>query len=228
MIQRVEVVANLLSANDRLAAANRAGLDEAGLFAINVLASPGAGKTTLIERTVRALAPDLRLAVIDGDHGLAVLGARGELGFEIEVPSDVAPLNHLIAAMFAASRAIHLLRDPTRGGLATTLNEIAQQSQVAIVMEENRIPVRPAVAAACELLGFDPLYGANEGKLVAMVAAEAANAVLDTMRATRYGEDAVIIGEVQPAPAGRVLLHTGLGSHRVVDVLMGELLPRIC
>ena len=163
-----------------------------------------------------------------GDHGLAVLSARGELGFEIEVPSDVAPLNHLIAAMFAAGNHIHVLRDPTRGGLATTLNEIAQQSRVSLVLEERCIPVRPAVAAACELLGFDPLYVANEGKLVAVVAAEDVASVLAAMRATRYGAEAIMIGEVRPAPAGRVLLHTDLGSHRVVDVLMGELLPRIC
>lgn len=163
-----------------------------------------------------------------GDHGLAVLSARGELGFELAVPSDVAPLNHLIAAMFAASEHIHVLRDPTRGGLATTLNEIARQSGVSVVLEEGQVPVRPAVAAACELLGFDPLYVANEGKLVALVAPEAADAVLAAMRATRYGEDAVIIGAVRPGPAGRVLMHTALGSHRVIDVLMGELLPRIC
>lgn len=163
-----------------------------------------------------------------GDHGLAVLSARGELGVELAVPSDVAPLNHLIAAMFAASEDIHVLRDPTRGGLATTLNEIARQSRVSIVLEEGQVPVRPAVAAACELLGFDPLYVANEGKVVAIVAPEAAGAVLAAMRATRYGEEAVSIGQVRPGPAGRVLMHTALGSHRVVDVLMGELLPRIC
>jgi hydrogenase expression/formation protein HypE len=163
-----------------------------------------------------------------GDHGLAVLSARGELGFELDVPSDVAPLNHLIAAMFAADSRIHVLRDPTRGGLATTLNEIAQQSQVSVVLEEGQVPVRPAVAAACELLGFDPLYVANEGKLVAVVAPQAAEAVLAAMRATRYGEAGIRIGEVRAAPAGRVLMHTALGSHRVVDVLMGELLPRIC
>ena len=167
-----------------------------------------------------------------GDHGLAVLSARGELGFELGVPSDVAPLNHLIAAMFAATAGaperLHVLRDPTRGGLATTLNEIAQQSRVSVVIEEGRVPVRPAVAAACELLGFDPLYVANEGKLVAIVAPEAAEAVLAAMRATRYGEAAVRLGEVKPGPAGRVLLRTALGSHRVVDVLMGEMLPRIC
>ena len=163
-----------------------------------------------------------------GDHGLAVLSARGELGFEVDVTSDAAPLNHLVQAMLAASPDIHVLRDPTRGGLATTLNEIAQQSNVGIVLEESQVPVRPAVAAACEILGFDPLYVANEGKLVAIAAPEAAEAVLQAMRATRYGEEAVVIGTVREKPAGRVLMHTALGSHRVVDVLMGEMLPRIC
>ena len=163
-----------------------------------------------------------------GDHGIAVLSARGELGFEAEVTSDAAPLNHLIEAMLAASPKVHVLRDPTRGGLATTLNEIARQSQVSVVVEEAKVPVRPAVAAACEMLGFDPLYVANEGKLVAVVAPDDAERVLAAMRATRYGEAAVAIGEVRAAPAGRVLVHTALGSHRIVDVLMGEMLPRIC
>jgi hydrogenase expression/formation protein HypE len=163
-----------------------------------------------------------------GDHGLAVLSARGELGFDIDVESDVAPLNHLVAAMLAASARLHVLRDPTRGGLATTLNEIAQQSNVGIELEEGLVPVRPAVAAACEMLGFDPLYVANEGKLVAIMAPAAVDHVLAAMRATRYGGEAQIIGRVTTAPAGRVLMHTALGSHRVVDVLMGELLPRIC
>ncbi len=163
-----------------------------------------------------------------GDHGIAVLGARGELGFEADVASDVAPLNHLVAAMLAAGPNIHVLRDPTRGGVATTLNEIARQSGVAVVLDERAIPVRPAVAAACEMLGFDPLYIANEGKLLAVVPAEEAEAVLATMRATRYGEEAVIIGRVQAAPSGRVLLRTAIGSTRVVDMLAGEILPRIC
>jgi hydrogenase expression/formation protein HypE len=163
-----------------------------------------------------------------GDHGLAVLSARGELGFEVAVESDTAPLNGLVRAMLAASEGVHVLRDPTRGGLATTLNEIAQQSQAGIVLEEGQIPVRPAVAAACEILGFDPLYVANEGKLVAMVAPEAAEQVLAAMRATRYGEEAAVIGRVQAAPAGRVLLRTALGSHRVMEMLAGEMLPRIC
>ncbi|MBK7216767.1 MAG: hydrogenase expression/formation protein HypE [Candidatus Promineofilum sp.] len=164
-----------------------------------------------------------------GDHGIAVLGARGELGFEADVVSDVAPLNGLVAALLAAGgEAVHVLRDPTRGGVATTLNEIARQSGVAVVLDERAIPVRPPVVAACEMLGFDPLYVANEGKLLAFVAAEAAPAVLAAMRATRYGEEAVVVGRVQAAPAGRVLLRTAIGSTRVVDMLAGEMLPRIC
>ena len=163
-----------------------------------------------------------------GDHGIAVLSARGELGFQADVQSDVRPLNHLVTAMLAASREVHVLRDPTRGGVATTLNEIARQSNVAIVLDEGRLPVHAAVSAACEMLGFDPLYVANEGKLLALVGAAEVDKVLAAMRGTRYGEEAVIVGEVRAAPAGRVLLKTGLGSHRVVDVLAGEMLPRIC
>jgi hydrogenase expression/formation protein HypE len=163
-----------------------------------------------------------------GDHGIAVLGARGELGFQSTIQSDVAPLNHLIEAMLDASNNVHVLRDPTRGGLATTLNEIATQSNVGILLDEETIPVHPEVGAACEMLGFDPLYIANEGKLVTMVAREDAKSVLKAMRATRYGEDAVIIGEVTAEPHGRVLLKTTLGSTRIVDMLAGEMLPRIC
>jgi len=163
-----------------------------------------------------------------GDHGIAVLAARGELGFETQLQSDVAPLNHLVQAMLEASENIHVLRDPTRGGLATTLNEIAAQSGVCIRINEASIPVRPAVAAACEMLGFDPLYVANEGKLVAIVGREDAERVLETMRRTRYGEAAVMIGEVLPSPAGRVLMSTRIGATRVVDRLAGEMLPRIC
>ena len=163
-----------------------------------------------------------------GDHGIAVLGARGELGFESSIQSDVAPLNHLIDAMLDASPNVHVLRDPTRGGLATTLNEIAGQSGVGITLVEKDIPVRPQVSGACEMLGFDPLYIANEGKLVAIVAPADASAVLAAMRNTRYGEDAVRIGEVTAEPRGRVLLKTTLGSTRLVDMLAGEMLPRIC
>jgi hydrogenase expression/formation protein HypE len=163
-----------------------------------------------------------------GDHGIAVLAARNELGFESTIQSDVAPLNHLIDAMLNASNYVHVLRDPTRGGLATTLNEIAAQSNVGLLLNENTIPVHAEVRAACEMLGFDPLYIANEGKLVAMVGREDAEPVLKAMRATRYGEDAVIIGEVTAEPRGRVLLKTALGSTRIVDMLAGEMLPRIC
>jgi hydrogenase expression/formation protein HypE len=163
-----------------------------------------------------------------GDHGIAVLGARGELGFESDIQSDCAPLNHLIAAMLDASTQIHVLRDPTRGGVASALNEIAGQSRVSITLHEANLPVRPAVQAACEMLGFDPLYVANEGKLVAIVGQEDAAAILDTMHQTKYGEAAVIIGEVNEAPAGRVLMKTAFGSTRIVDVLAGEMLPRIC
>jgi hydrogenase expression/formation protein HypE len=163
-----------------------------------------------------------------GDHGIAVLGARGELGFQSSIQSDVAPLNHLIAAMLDASPNIHVLRDPTRGGLATTLNEIVTQSRVGVMLDEQAIPVHPEVNAACEMLGFDPLYVANEGKLVAFVPREDADKVLASMKQTLYGEGAVIIGEVVAEPKGRVLLKTALGSTRVVDMLAGEMLPRIC
>ena len=163
-----------------------------------------------------------------GDHGMAVLDARGELGFQSTIRSDVAPLNHLIKAMLKASRQVHVLRDPTRGGLATTLNEIASQSNGGILLDEEAIPVRSDVRAACEMLGFDPLYVANEGKLVAIVAREDAEVVMQAMRTTRYGEGAVIIGEVTAGSRGRVLLKTTLGSTRIVDMLAGEMLPRIC
>jgi len=163
-----------------------------------------------------------------GDHGIAVLAARGELGFETEVHSDVAPLNHLVAALLKSVPSVHVLRDPTRGGLATTLNEIARQSQVGIVLDETSIPVRPAVASACEMLGFDPLYVANEGKLIAIVPQAQADTALTAMRKEPYGSESVLIGTVLHAPMGRVLLRTNLGSTRVVDTLAGEMLPRIC
>lgn len=164
-----------------------------------------------------------------GDHGIAVLAARGELGFSTDVVSDCAPLNHMVAAMLKAGyESIHVLRDPTRGGLATTLNEIARQSQVGIYLDESAIMVNPGVNAACEMLGFDALYVANEGKLVAIVAKDKADQVLEAMRNSRYGESTSIIGEVQPDPPGRVLMRTAFGSLRIVDVLAGEMLPRIC
>ncbi len=162
------------------------------------------------------------------EHGMAVLAARGELGFEADIQSDAAPLNHLIQAVLAAAPHVHVLRDPTRGGLATTLNEIALQSQVCIQVEENAIPVQPAVRAACEMLGFDPLYVANEGKVIVILPAEEADAALMAMRNTNYGEQAARIGSVQASPARRVLLKTLIGGTRVLDMLAGEMLPRIC
>jgi hydrogenase expression/formation protein HypE len=163
-----------------------------------------------------------------GDHGIAVLEARGELGFQTEIQSDVSPLNHLVQAMISASDQIHVLRDPTRGGLATSLNEIACQSRVGIMLNENSIPVKPAVAAACEMLGFDPMYIANEGKLIAIVSRDHTEIILQAMRSNRYGEEATVIGEVVAEPKGRVLMRTNLGSTRIVDIPAGELLPRIC
>jgi hydrogenase expression/formation protein HypE len=163
-----------------------------------------------------------------GDHGIAVLAARGELGFVTDVQSDVAPLNHLVARILATGSRIHVLRDPTRGGIATTLNEIAQQSGVGILLEETAVPVHPAVASACEMLGFDPLYIANEGKLLAILPQDDADMVLTAMRETHHGRNAVIVGRVCNQPKGRVLMKTSIGSRRVVDMLSGELLPRIC
>lgn len=163
-----------------------------------------------------------------GDHGVAVLSEREGLDFESSVSSDVAPLNHLVEEMLKAGKNVHVLRDPTRGGLATSLNEIAEQSGVGITMIEDAIPLHDGVWAACEMLGLDPLYVANEGKLIAVVAASDAEAVLAAMRRTKYGEEAAIIGEVVAEPAGKVLMKTGVGGTRVVHVLTGELLPRIC
>lgn len=163
-----------------------------------------------------------------GDHGIAVLEARGELGFESGVRSDAAPLNGIVSALVAAGIELHVLRDPTRGGLATTLNEIAVQSKQGILLEEASLPIQPAVAAACEMLGFDPLYIANEGKLLAIVTAGDAEQALQVLRSHPYGRQATRIGKVIGEAPGRVLLHTTIGATRVVDVLSGELLPRIC
>ena len=168
-----------------------------------------------------------------GDHGIAVLEARGELGFTAGVESDIAPLNHLVMEMIQAGNlldgnAIHVLRDPTRGGLATTLNEISAQSNCCIILDEEKIPVNPKVVAACEMLGFDPLYIANEGKLVAIVDTCKVDDILLAMRNNRLGINAVAIGTVIASPHNRVLIKTSLGSTRVVDMLSSELLPRIC
>jgi len=163
-----------------------------------------------------------------GEHGIAITSQREGLQFSVPVQSDCAPLNRLVARMLEASPSIRCLRDPTRGGLASTLNELAKQSQVGIAVEEDRIPVREEVTAACELLGFDPLHVANEGKLVAIVSPDDADAILARMKETRYGANAAIIGEVSDRHPGKVLMKTKLGPSRIVDMLSGELLPRIC
>ena len=163
-----------------------------------------------------------------GDHGIAVLSQRQGLSFGTKLESDCAPLGHLVEEMLAASKNIHSLRDPTRGGLATTLNELAKQSKVGIRIEESKIPVRDEVAGACEMLGLDPLYIANEGKLIAIVARNDADKILAAMKRNRYGKNAAIIGEVIAEHPGRVVMKTQLGSSRIVDMLVGEPLPRIC
>lgn len=162
-----------------------------------------------------------------GDHGIAVLSAREGLGFETNLKSDVAPLNHLVQAMIGAGE-VHVLRDPTRGGLATSLVEISEQSSVMVEINEGALTVKPAVKAACEMLGFDPLYVANEGKLVAFVKESDAEKVLDSMKKTKYGEDAVVIGKVIGSGKSQVRLKTIVGGTRLVDMLPGEMLPRIC
>ena len=163
-----------------------------------------------------------------GDHGIAVLSQREGLNFKVPIPSDCAPLNRLVEAMLKASNNIHALRDPTRGGLATTLNDFAEQSNVGIIIEEAKIPVDKAVQAACELLGFDPLYVANEGKLVATVNPDEADAVLARMKRNKYGAGATIIGNVVADHPGLVVMKTSLGASRIIDMPVGELLPRIC
>jgi len=164
-----------------------------------------------------------------GEHGVAVLSQRESLEFETTIASDSAALHTLVAAMLEAARdGVHVLRDPTRGGLATTLNEVAGQSGVGMVLDEAAIPVLPQVEAACELLGLDPLYIANEGKLIAVCAPEAAAAVLAAMRAHPLGGNAAQIGRVTEDPHHFVQMETRFGGRRVVDWLSGEQLPRIC
>ncbi len=165
-----------------------------------------------------------------GEHGIAVLSQREALDFETQVQSDSAALHTLVRAMLAAvsEGAVHVLRDPTRGGLATTLNEIANQSAVGMLIEESAIPILPQVEAICELLGLDPQYVANEGKLVAIVAPEAADSVLASMRAHPLGRSAARIGTVTADPHRFIQMNTRFGGRRVVDWLSGEPLPRIC
>ena len=162
------------------------------------------------------------------DHGVTVMAKREGLEMDIELQTDSAPLNKLVEEMLKAVPKIHVLRDPTRGGVATTLNEIAAQSKLGIKINEIDLPVSDNVQAVCEILGLDPLYIANEGKLLAFCPADMADALLDIMRKNKYGKNACIIGEVVEKPVGKVFLQTAIGGQRLIDMLAGEQLPRIC
>ncbi len=161
-------------------------------------------------------------------HGIAIMSVREGLEFETEIASDSAPLNGLVEAILAACRDVHVFRDPTRGGVTSALTEIAQSARVGIHLDEARLPIDESVKGACEILGLDPLYVANEGKLLAIVPHESADKTLAAMRAHPLGRDAAIIGEVTADPPGVVLMKTRVGGTRIVDVLSGEQLPRIC
>lgn len=163
-----------------------------------------------------------------GDHGMAIMSVREGLEFETIIQSDTCPLNTLVAALLAVTPDIHVLRDPTRGGIASALNEIARAAHVGIALEDRWLPVRQEVAAACELLGMDPVYVANEGKLLAIVPAEHADALLAAMQRHPYGVDAAYIGQVVAEHPGVVVSRTGIGGTRVISMQIGEQLPRIC
>lgn len=183
----------------------------------------------------RALGPDLVApgdrVLVSGtiaDHGMAVMLARGDLALEADLRSDTAPLGELAEWVCEAAPSLRWMRDPTRGGVGTVCNELAQSTNLAVVLDEARLPVEPAVAGACDLLGIDPLYVANEGKLLAVVGPDDAGAALAAMRSHPLGERAEEIGEIRDDPAGIVVLLTGFGGTRIVDMLVGDPLPRIC
>jgi hydrogenase expression/formation protein HypE len=163
-----------------------------------------------------------------GDHGIAVLSQREGLGFGTDIKSDCASLNHMVEEILQVTREIHAMRDPTRGGVAASLNEIAAQSKVGIVLSERAIPVKEGVISACEILGLDPLYVANEGKLLVFVPPEHTSMVLEGMRQNEHGQDAQIIGQVVADHPGRVVMKARAGGTRIVDLPLGEQLPRIC
>ncbi len=236
----------------RILASMRAAAEEAGVAVVTgdtkVVQRGGVDKIFINTAGVGVIESDSRFSAtraqvgdkvivsgLVGDHGTTIMIARGELELETEVESDAAPLGTLVREMLeeagrssSARDAIHCLRDPTRGGVATTLNEIALSSEVCIEIREDLIPVREEVRGACEILGLDPLYVANEGKLIAVVAADVADAMVARMQRNVYGRDACIIGEVKREPQGIVAMRTGFGGTRIVDMLVGEQLPRIC
>ena len=163
-----------------------------------------------------------------GDHGMAVMLARGDLAIESDINSDTAPLNGLVEDLLAAAPSTRWMRDPTRGGLGTVANELAQATKLGVVLDEPALPVRAEVQGACEMLGIDPIYVANEGKLIAVVAEDEADAALAALREHPLGEAAAMIGEIVEEPASTVAMRTGFGSTRIVDMLGGDPLPRIC
>lgn len=163
-----------------------------------------------------------------GDHGCSILLEREKLSISSDIKSDCAPLSGMVERILNVTRDVHVLRDPTRGGLATTLNEIALQSNTGIKLYEDKIPVKDAVSGVCEMLGMDPMYMANEGKMIVIVPAEKADAVVSELKKDKYGADACVIGEVVETPAKRVTMKTVTGGSRVVDMLVGDQLPRIC
>ena len=163
-----------------------------------------------------------------GDHGAAIVDARGDFAMENTIETDCQPLNGLIQKMLAVCPDIHCMRDATRGGVATVLNEFAEASGVAVRIREESIPIRTEVRGMCEILGLDPLYLANEGKLIALAPAKNAEDLLAAMRPHPMGKSSAVIGEITESPAGRVVLSTSFGGERIVDMLVGEQLPRIC
>ncbi len=233
----------------RVCASIREAADEAGVHVVTgdtKVVNRGHGDGVFINTSgVGVLAPGVRLGGEQcrpgdkvlltgtlGDHGITIMSCREGLNFQADIESDAAPLNHLIASVLEAAPGTRCFRDPTRGGLASTLNELAEQSHTDIVVREEDVPVRPQVLGACEMLGYDVMQVANEGKMVCIVAPEDADAALQAMRADKYGRDAAIIGEVCEVASDergpKVFLQTAFGSKRILDMLVGEQLPRIC
>jgi hydrogenase expression/formation protein HypE len=163
-----------------------------------------------------------------GEHGMAVMLARGDLAIDADIASDTAPLNELVEALLAAAPSTRWMRDATRGGVGTVCNELAKDSPFAVILDEAQLPVEPQVLGACDMLGIDPLYVANEGKFVAIVAAQEAEAAVSALRAHPQGARATVVGEIVPEPPGIVALRTSFGGSRIVDMLVGDPLPRIC
>jgi hydrogenase expression/formation protein HypE len=163
-----------------------------------------------------------------GEHGMAVMLARGDLAIDADIASDTAPVHELVELLLSAAPSTRWMRDATRGGVGTVCNELVKGGPFALILDEDQLPVQPQVLGACDMLGIDPLYVANEGKFVAIVAAEEADAAVAAMRTHPQGADATVVGEIVPEPQGIVALRTSFGGSRIVDMLVGDPLPRIC